>query len=390
MKENNFTDACGGSRHFALASRPRVPRDSAIIDLLTLSFARADTMDAAMASPPKMAGKLAVIDAVFSPPTSPYDQRSVRETMNMAKAVERVVERGAAPLSLEHLLALADGEHARESAPRSAVDLLDRPGENASRSAVKTARSFGAPTSLLVALCGSGRAASAQTSGRLDYSSAATIIQRAFLAHLIRAQLKRAIEARYHSLVRDEDELDLDAGAEMAHLLVLIEDAKEREEAVGLDGLQEAYLEVELLRTEEALEEAEWVIKFGDQVRREADALSSLSREQAVRTIQRAYRSMVDRQSHEYDDDEFEVDSSDEELAATEVIEEEIVEGVANWAIDDVYAAGGQPPGVAGAAMLLEAVTMSKNIVALAVLIAAVHGGALGMSITALLSEGSA
>jgi hypothetical protein len=341
-------------------------------------------MGAAAVSTPEVAGKLAVQDDVFSPPTSPYDQRSVRETMDMAKAVERVVERGTAPLSLEHLL-----ESARETAPRSIVDLVEHPSESASRSAVVTARSFGAPTSLLVALCGSGRASS-QTYRRLDFSSAATIVQRAFLAHLIRAQLKRAIEARYHSLVRDEDELDLDAGGEMAHLLFLIEDAKEREEAVGLDGLQQAYLEVELLRTEEALAEAEWVIKFGDEVQREADTLSSVSREQAVRKIQLAYRSMVERQSHEYDGDEFEVDSSDEERDATEVIEEEIEEGVANWAIDDVYAAGGEPPGVAGAAMLLEAVTMSKNIVALAVLIAAVHGGALGMSITTLLSEGSA
>ncbi len=329
--------------------------------------------------PPKMVGALAVhrpLDVVFSPPTSPYDHSSVRATMDMAKAVGQVVERGAAPLSLEQLLETA-GE--LEPASSSAECSLD--------SAIETARSFGAPTSLLVALSGS-RPTVAQPSCRLDLSSAATIVQRAFRRYLIRAQLKRAIVARYHSLVRDEDELDLDADAEMALLLILIEDAKEREEAAELDELQEALLEVELLRTEEAIAEAEWIRKFGDTIRREADNLSSLVRDQAANTIQRAYRSIVERQSHEYDGDGFEVDSSDEDDPATEVIEEEIEEGVAAWAIDEVYAAGRKPHGVTGASMLLDAVS-STNFVALAVAVAAVHGGALGMSISTLLSEGS-
>eukprot|EP01043_Picozoa_sp_COSAG02_P049634 COSAG02_NODE_5005_length_4726_cov_78.139615_6_plen_357_part_00 len=337
--------------------------------------------DDACSPPPKMVGALAVhrpLDAVFSPPTSPYDQSrliSVRATMDMAKAVGQVVESGAAPLSLEQLLETAGGLDPATSSSECSLD-----------SAIETARSFGAPTSLLVALSGSQEAA--QPSNRLDLSSAATIVQRAYRRYLIRAQLKRAIAARYHCLVRDEDELDLDADAEMALLLILIEDAKEREEAMELDELQEALLEVELLRTEEAIAEAEWIRKFGDAVRREADNLSSLVRDQAASTIQRAYRSMVERQSHEYDGDGFEVDSSDEDDLATEVIEEEIEEGVANWAIDDVYAAGREPQGVAGASMLLAAAS-SKNFVALAVAVAAVHGGALGMSISTLLSDGS-
>lgn len=348
------------------------------------SYGRPTDDAAACSPPPKMVGALAVqqrvaLDAVFSPPTSPFDQRSFRATMDMAKAVGEVVERGAAPLSLEQLLATAE-----ELAPASSSGCI----ESSSRSAIETARSFGAPTSLLVALTGS-RPAAAQSSSRLDLSSAAATVQRAFRAHLVRGQLKRAIEARYHSLVRDEHELDRDTDDEMALLFIMIEDAKEREEAVELDALQEAHLEVELLRTEEAIAEAAWVIKFGDAVRREAENLSSATRNQAAHAIQRAYRSMVERESHEYDGDEFEVDSSDDEDATTEVIEEEIEEGVASWAIDDVYAAGREPQGVAGASMLLDAVS-SKSFVALAVAVAAVHGGALGMAITTLLSEGPA
>lgn len=293
-------------------------------------------------------------------------------SMGMSAAVvDHVVMGRSTTQSLDLLLATAS-----DSTSTSNSDSLS--------ASISTARSFGAPTSLLVALSGTRQASDKP---RPDLSAAATTVQRAFRAYTIRTQLKRAIESKYHTLVRDEDELQLDADAEMAHLLVLIEDAREREEDVELDELQKAHIELELLRTEEALAEAQWVIKFGDIVRSEADDLSSAKREQAARMIQLAYRAMVERQSHEYDSDEFELDSSDAEDVEEE-IEEEIEEGVASWAIDDVYV-GREPQGVAGASMLLESVNVSLSFVALAVLVAAAHGGALGMSITALLSEGS-
>jgi hypothetical protein len=305
--------------------------------------------------------------SVFSPPTSPFDLRSVDERRAAAKTA----------------MALSAAVAAIAEAPPQSLDLLL--ASEADNSSLSAAVEADAPTSLLVELSSpsSGREQAPPLAHRRDLSSAATTIQRALRFRAVRAQRVRAVEAHYHSLVREEDELHLDATAEMAQLLLLIEAAVERE-SVGLDEFQEAHLELELLRSEEALAEARWAASFGDLVRREADSLSSPGREQAARKIQGAYRGKQAREAHEYDGDEFEVESEEEE------IDEEIEEGPSipsSWAIDEVFTAGCEPQGVTGASMLLEA-TMSKTFVALAAVVAAVHGGALGFSITGLVSGG--
>ena len=140
-----------------------------------------------------------------------------------------------------------------------------------------------------------------------------------------------------------------------------------------------ADLDLELIRCDEALAEIDWASKFGDMVQRESHSLSPTGRERAALAIQLAYRGMLERDAHAYDSDAFEFESEEE-------IDEEIEEGPQFSSLlasdgHSVYAVGAEPHGVTGATMVLESVTMSKSLFSLGCLVAAVHGGALGMSI---------
>ena len=326
------------------------------------AFASPSSMGASFASPPPKRVSVVVTDAhgispsVFSPPTSPFDRAQIKASLFMSAAVERVVESAetrvdvlAQPQSLDLLLASsADGT----SSLATAVQLGD------------------APTSLLVTLSAFNgwSAAPPMPAVALPFSAAAATVQRRVRSRAIWAQRLRVVEATYHSLVHDDDDLPYDAAVEMAQLRSLVEAsvASQRDALLELDEFQEAHLDLELIRCDEGLAEADWARKFGDMVQRESESLSPLGRERAALTIQLAYRGMLEREAHAYDSDEFEFESEEE-------IAEEIEEGheFISWASDDVYRLGAEPQGVTGAAMVLES-ARSTSFVALAALAAAV------------------